>query len=99
MTVGILGTGRMGTALARAIAATGEEVLVCGVRDGRPPPARTDRAGVAVSLGGLLGRAGLVLLAVPFPVAVAFVSGPAGRLGHGRTLVDATNPGEGSTRT
>ena len=98
MTVGVLGTGRMGTALAHALAGAGEEVLLCSARPGWPPPVG-DHCGVPVSLGDLVLSAGLVLLAVPFPVAVAFASGPAGRLGAGRTLVDATNPGHGATRT
>ena len=91
MSVGVLGTGRMGSALARAIAAAGEPVLLCSARpDWRPS------AGGPVSLGELVSRAELVVLAVPFPIAVAFGSGPAGRLGDGRTLVDATNPPAGA---
>ena len=95
MSVGVLGTGRMGTALSRAVAATGAEVLVCSARPGWQPSAGP-AGGDPVSLGELLSRAELVVLAVPFPVAVAFGSGPAGRLGDGRTLVDATNPPAGA---
>ncbi|GAA5179033.1 NADPH-dependent F420 reductase [Rugosimonospora acidiphila] len=98
MTVGVLGTGRMGMALARALAAAGETVLLCSARLGWPPPDITEPGCVAVSLGELLRHGELVLLAVPFPVAVGFVSGPAGRFGAGRTLVDATNPGQNSWR-
>jgi hypothetical protein len=59
MTVGILGAGRMGTALARAIAGTGERVLLCSARTGWPPPAVTARDGVPVRLGELVSRADL----------------------------------------
>jgi predicted dinucleotide-binding enzyme len=93
MSVGILGTGRMGLAMARAVAGTGEEVLVCSAR-----PAPQTAAGLPAHCGpatldDLWRRCAMVLLAVPFPVAVALVCGPAGRRGDGRTLVDATNPG------
>jgi 8-hydroxy-5-deazaflavin:NADPH oxidoreductase len=90
MIVGILGTGRMGGALARTIVAAGEQVLFCSAR---PVP-----SAAAVSVDGLLRCSDIVLLAVPFPVAVGFASGPAGRLGAGRTLIDTTNPGQGPMR-
>jgi predicted dinucleotide-binding enzyme len=89
----------MGLALARAIAGTGEDVLLCSARPGWPARPVTDPGCHAASLGELLGRSELVLLAVPFPVAVALASGPAGRVGAGRTLIDVTNPGFGSQRT
>jgi predicted dinucleotide-binding enzyme len=98
MTAGVLGTGRMGLALARAIAGTGEPVLLCSARPGWRWQHPTDAGCHPVCLDDLLRRSDLVLLAVPFPVALALVSGPAGRLGAGRTLIDVTNPGQGSVR-
>jgi len=81
---GVVGAGRMGLALARAIAATGEPVLVARTRPG-------PTAGLA-PLDQVCRECDVVLLAVPFPVALALLSGPTGRCGRGRTLVDATNP-------
>ncbi|MFI7025959.1 NADPH-dependent F420 reductase [Micromonospora sp. NPDC049900] len=41
---------------------------------------------------GLLPWASVVILAVPFPIALAMAGGPLGGHGDGRTLVDVTNP-------
>jgi predicted dinucleotide-binding enzyme len=91
--MGIVGAGRMGLAVARAVAATGEPVLVCRARPAaHPPPDLPPRCTLA-TLDDVWLRSGLVLLALPFPVALALMSGPAGRRGAGRTLIDATNPG------
>ncbi|NYT95311.1 NADPH-dependent F420 reductase [Salinispora sp. H7-4] len=80
MTVGILGRGRMGRALAAAVRQAGGRVLLV--------PGRAD----PLQWGGLLAPAAVVVLAVPFPAAVEFLRGPAGGQGRGRTLVDPTNP-------
>ncbi|MFG2165607.1 NADPH-dependent F420 reductase [Micromonospora chersina] len=80
MTVGIVGRGRMGRGLAEAVRQAGLHPLLV--------PGRADPRRVA----DLLDGAALVVLAVPFPAAVEFLRGPAGRRGRGRTLVDPTNP-------
>ncbi|MBG0566092.1 NADPH-dependent F420 reductase [Actinoplanes aureus] len=80
--VGIIGAGRMGTALARALTAAGVPTALCTARDS--PESTLDH---------LLRHTRIVLLALPFPVALGLVSGPVGRCGGGRTLIDATNPG------
>lgn len=79
MTVGILGRGRMGTALATAITASDERVLLAG----RAPASDVDI---------VVRQADILILALPFHAALDLVG--EGRLGagRGRTLVDATNP-------
>ena len=91
--VGVIGAGRMGRAIATAIAeATAEPTLVCSGRSiGRPQGMPQFCTGA--TLDELLASCRLVVLALPFPVAVALLSGPAGRRGGGRTLIDTTNPG------
>jgi 8-hydroxy-5-deazaflavin:NADPH oxidoreductase len=91
MTVGIVGAGRMGRALACALAAVGEPVLLSTGRQAASaaPPGPY---GEPVPLETMWRGAGVVLLALPFPVALELVRGPAGRAGADRTLVDVTNP-------
>lgn len=89
--VGVVGAGRMGRALARAIAATGGHVLLAGGRDQAPPPS-VPAGCTAAALPALWRQAALVLLALPFPAARELMSGAAGLLGAGRVLVDVTNP-------
>ena len=80
--VGVIGAGRMGRAMAAAIeAATGDPVLVC-----------SGRRGATATLEPILTTCAPVVLAVPFPVAVAVLAAGAGARGGGRTLIDATNP-------
>jgi 8-hydroxy-5-deazaflavin:NADPH oxidoreductase len=93
MTVGVVGAGRMGRALARAIASAGVPVMLSTGRDADPGP----RPPVPphcepVRLAGIWQTADLVILALPFPVARAMMSGLPGRIGEGRALVDGTNP-------
>jgi len=86
MNVGIIGTGPMGLALARGLRSADLAVRLCGAGrrlGGAPDQPELDR---------LLGWASAVILAVPFPIALRMVSGPLGRSGEGRTLVDVTNP-------
>jgi predicted dinucleotide-binding enzyme len=95
--VAVLGHGRVGTAMARALRAAGREVVV-----GADAP-RLDRALDVLSrdpgLAGVAARpaseavdgADMVLLAIPtgaLPSALA----PLERLLAGRTIIDATNP-------
>jgi predicted dinucleotide-binding enzyme len=93
--VGVIGAGRMGSACARAVAAvTTVPVLVCSGRPAGSPRRWVPDSCVAATLSEVLGGCAPVLLAVPFAAALVLMSGPAGRGGAGRTLIDATNPGE-----
>ncbi|GAA0459680.1 hypothetical protein Ade02nite_13730 [Paractinoplanes deccanensis] len=92
MTLGIIGAGRMGTALARALAAAGVPAVLCTARREQAPPAGLPPGCAAATLEEVLRHAGTVLLALPYPVAAALVAGPAGHRGGGRVLIDATNP-------
>lgn len=93
MNLGIVGAGRMGLAMARAAAQSGEAVALCSARADPRPISAPAPGCVAASLDQVWYGCRTVLLAVPFPVAIALVTGPAGRRGDGRTLIDATNPG------
>jgi 8-hydroxy-5-deazaflavin:NADPH oxidoreductase len=92
-TVGVIGAGRMGRAVAVTIAtATAEPTLVCSGRSsGRP--VELPQLCTAATLDEVLDSCRIAVLALPFPVAVALLSGSAGRRGDGRTLIDTTNPG------
>jgi predicted dinucleotide-binding enzyme len=95
MTVGIIGAGRMGRALAHAITGVGERVLLATGREvGRaaPGPEPLPPGCRMAPLGEVWRRATTVLVALPFPVALELMSGPAGAVGAGRTLIDVTNP-------
>jgi predicted dinucleotide-binding enzyme len=91
--VGVIGAGRMGRALAVTIAtATAEPTLVCtGRYSGRP--VELPKLCTAATLDEVLESCRIAVLALPFPVAMALLSGSAGRRGEGRTLIDTTNPG------
>ncbi|MFG3423618.1 NADPH-dependent F420 reductase [Micromonospora sp. NPDC048063] len=94
MIVGIIGRGRMGSALARALAAHGGPVLIAGRGDPvRPPDPFAPYPGIrSVPTGAVVAGADLVVLMLPFAAAVELAL--AGRLddGRGRTVIDATNP-------
>jgi len=91
MSVAIIGTGAMGKALARRIAAAGESVLLAG-RD------KTKVAKIAADIPGDVKagkisdvvNADVVILAVPYPAAASALS-EAGPL-TGKVLVDISNP-------
>jgi predicted dinucleotide-binding enzyme len=91
--IGVIGAGRMGRAFAMTIATTmAEPTLVCSGRSsGRP--VELPQVCMVATLDEVLASCRIALLAVPFPVAVALLSGSAGRRGNGRTLIDTTNPG------
>jgi 8-hydroxy-5-deazaflavin:NADPH oxidoreductase len=98
MTVGIIGTGRMGRAMAAALAARGTPVLLASLR--RPVPRGYLDGSADARTGGirlvdtaeLLRRATTVVLALPFPAAVGILGRGLGRVGAGRVLIDVTNP-------
>jgi predicted dinucleotide-binding enzyme len=81
VSVAIVGGGAMGRALSGALAAAGV-----------PAPVVRGRA---QAVDPLLRYAPVVVLAVPFPAALALVRGRLSGLGGGRVLVDVTNPGMG----
>jgi hypothetical protein len=93
MTVGVIGCGRMGVAVTRAVAGARGSVLLAGRTPGAAAGAVADVPGAfAADIRVVLERASLVVMAVPL--------GPACRVlreaavpGRGRPLVDATNPG------
>jgi predicted dinucleotide-binding enzyme len=92
MTIGIIGTGRMALGFAKAITATGVPPLLSSARplaSGLGPALSGYRL---VPLSTLLQRANIVILALPFPVAVDLLANGAGGLGEGRVLLDITNP-------
>ncbi|MGW4500102.1 NADPH-dependent F420 reductase [Micromonospora sp. NPDC004336] len=94
MTVGIIGRGRMGSALARALAAHGRPVLIAGRGDpARLPGTLAPHPGIRpVPTRAVVAGADLLVLMLPFAAAVEMAL--AGRLddGRGRTVIDATNP-------
>lgn len=92
MKISILGAGNVGMALARALLRAGQPVTI-----GVPEPAR--HAAAVAALGAqaaLVGsdeaveRGDVVILAVPYPAALAIAQARADW--QGRVLVDATNP-------
>jgi NADPH-dependent F420 reductase len=89
--VAVVGTGRMGSVLARQLAAAGHEVRV-GSRDRERGQRKADEVGAA--FGGTCraaaANAEVVVLAVPWE-AVFETLGQLGDL-HGLVLVDVTNP-------
>ncbi len=94
--IGVLGGGRMGAAVARAVATAGRPVLL-GARD-------VERAAVlvaglpgaaAVDCVTALRRCRLAVLAVPYAAAVGVLGAAGAPPGGDRILVDATNPGIG----
>ncbi|TDC85949.1 hypothetical protein E1193_01200 [Micromonospora sp. KC606] len=86
MNVGIVGTGPMGLALAHGLRSADLGVQLCSAGS-RRGAARDQR-----ELFELVDWASAIILAVPFPIALAMASGPLGKRGEGRTLVDVTNP-------
>ncbi|WIE78208.1 NAD(P)-binding domain-containing protein [Curtobacterium sp. MCSS17_016] len=88
--VGIIGAGRVGTALARLALAAGHRVHVANRGDRATNElllTATAPGAVASDIAGLADRTGLVVLAVPFTVALGL---PLDRL-DGALVVDATN--------
>jgi predicted dinucleotide-binding enzyme/putative intracellular protease/amidase len=89
MQIAVLGTGRVGSQLARGLAAAGHRVVL----GSRNPDARAPGTEPVVpvrSYADAVADAEVVLLAVPFAAAAELLVG-LGDLG-GRILIDATNP-------
>ncbi|MEM1416728.1 MAG: NAD(P)-binding domain-containing protein [Myxococcota bacterium] len=83
--VGIVGAGRVGSALARRFRAVGVDVVL-GLREGREVP--EPLAALGVTGGPASALPGLVFLAVPAPAAIEAVAAvPAGTI-----VVDCSNP-------
>lgn len=92
--IGVLGRGRMGSALARTLADQGEVVLIAGRTQTRERP-----AGLApyaeihcVPASTVIARADLLVFALPFDAAVELAHDGLLDDGRGRTIVDTTNP-------
>lgn len=96
MNIAIIGTGSVGSALARGFRRAGYEVVLGSRRpeDDRVRALAEETGAAAARPAEAAARADLVVLAVPWEAARDAVEG-LGNLG-GRVLVDATNPlGEG----
>jgi len=92
MKVAVIGTGNIGSAYARALAAAQYEVVV-GDRDPGKAAALAQEIGASVEGGGIAAAfklADLVILAVPYQ-AVSGVLAAAGDV-KGKVLVDVSNP-------
>lgn len=95
MTAGVLGCGRMGVAVMRALAAARCPVLLAGRAHGAAAAATAGLPGAfAADARTVLARSSLVVLALPLGPARTVLAGAAVP-GHGRPLVDATNPSFG----
>jgi len=88
MKVAIVGTGRVGAAIAPAVAAAGHDVAFA-VRD-PADPRHADAAAPAMAMGDAGAWADLIILAIGFDAvdAVLAALGPIG----GKTLIDPINP-------
>jgi predicted dinucleotide-binding enzyme len=89
MNIAVLGTGRVGSQLARGLAAAGNRVILGSRTPDRGPPVACSAVPVR-SHADAVTAAEVVILAVPFTAAAALL-GSLGDLG-GRILVDTTNP-------
>lgn len=100
MQIGVIGTGSVGTALARGLAASGHDVVV-GSRDPGTPSVDGDAGGIAVgSHREAVEHGSAVVLATPPGVAVDLAGEFAEAL-TGTTVVDPTNeyPGPSGERS
>ncbi|MFG2877181.1 NADPH-dependent F420 reductase [Streptomyces sp. NPDC048337] len=91
MRTGIIGTGRIGTVLARILVAAGHEVVLAGARGPQtlgPLVADLGPAASAAHPADAAGRADLLVLMVPFP-SVRGLLPP--HVVQDKVLVDATN--------
>lgn len=87
MKIGIIGGGKVGTALARLAATAGHDVRIGVQRD----TASDDTTAVQVSVEEAAGFGEIVVLAIPFAACAQALPPLAGAL-TGRIVVDATNP-------
>ncbi|MEV6814958.1 NAD(P)-binding domain-containing protein [Micromonospora sp. NPDC051296] len=94
MIVGILGRGRMGSALARALAVHGQSVLIAGRTHAvRQPPVLASHSEIhCVPASTVVAGADLLVLMLPFAAAVELALDGLLDDGRGRTVIDATNP-------
>ncbi|WP_018789975.1 NADPH-dependent F420 reductase [Salinispora arenicola] len=92
-TVGVLGRGRMGSALARALALDGRRVLIAGRRDpARPDPPPPSARVQLVPAATVVAEADPLVLVLPFAAVLELARAGLLQAGQGRTMVDATNP-------
>ncbi len=89
MCIGILGTGKVGTALGGGWLAAGHDVLY-GSRSRRPALHDTELGAAVSDIAHTARRAAIVVLATPFEAALDTIAA-AGDL-SGKLLIDATNP-------
>lgn len=92
--IAVIGSGNMGSGIARALAAAGLEVLI-GARDAAKARGLADAPGSSMQVVGVAGAvaaADVVVLALPYSASVEVLSGlPAAAL-DGKVLVDISNP-------
>lgn len=89
MKIAIIGTGNMGTGLARPLAAAGHKVTLAG-RDSAKTRKATATFGVAANDIAAASKADVIVLATPYAEAVNALQA-AGNL-NGKVVIDITNP-------
>nr|WP_275408853.1 NAD(P)-binding domain-containing protein [Micromonospora qiuiae] len=92
--IGVLGRGRMGSALARNLAVQGKRVLIAGrtCNGARPVGLASYPEIHCVPAPVVVARSHLLVLALPFDAAVELARDGLLDGGRGRTVVDTTNP-------
>lgn len=88
MRVGIIGTGRVGQAVAKGLSKSDHEIRF-GSRD--PRSAQVSNGPAVASQGDVAAWAEVLILAVPYAAAAETVRGLDGKALRGKVLVDATN--------
>lgn len=92
MRVAIIGAGNVGSAIARASSATGNDVVITA-NDIDQAKAVADQLGISLAQSNveLVRDADLVVLAIPY-AAVRAVGAELGESVAGKTVIDASNP-------
>jgi len=92
MNIGIVGTGEMGSALARKFAGAGHAVRIANSRGHDGARAAAEASGAeADDVEGVMGMAEVLILAMPFPSAAQLPKALLQRLDAGTIVVDVAN--------